>query len=106
MTEPKKSKNQESCLKLPSTLDISSTHILHKDLTSAIQKTDVRLDASSITRITSPSLQVLCAFIKECQAQSKKLTFYNPSSQFKAEVANFGLEREFFNNPNVQVDNG
>ncbi|MFI4984041.1 MAG: lipid asymmetry maintenance protein MlaB, partial [Rickettsiales bacterium] len=64
------------------------------------------LDASGVSRLTSPALQVLCAFVKECEKKAKRLYLYNPSTVFKAEISSYGLERDFFDNPNVQVENG
>lgn len=84
--------SNDSCFKLPSVLDISYAPSLHENLKEFLHlSNDICLEASGVSRITTPCIQVLIAFYDELKSKGVEVRILNPSENFCKIMVDLGL---------------
>jgi anti-anti-sigma regulatory factor len=80
-------------LSLDPVLDLRAAVSLKKTLQQGLdRKAPLAIDASAVTRMSTASVQVLTAFVRETHTSGIPLTLKNSSPVFDAAFANLGLE--------------
>jgi anti-anti-sigma regulatory factor len=85
-----------SQIELPMMSDIRNVGDIYNSFNKALEKDKkIQLDCSKVSRMTTPALQILIAYIKQYGEENLKLL--NPSDNFLLVVESCGL-KEYFNN--------
>lgn len=89
--------NRSEMIKLPDVLDLSNVSILKSILVEQLEKMDPpTFDCSSVTRMTTPAVQLMLAYAKALGADGKHLSIASPSETFCSAFADLGLQDELF----------
>lgn len=82
----------DSCFKLPSVLDINYAPEFYDHLKEFLHlDSEICLEASSVSRITTPCVQIIISFFEELKSNGKNLKIINPSDDFCRIMADLGL---------------
>ncbi|WP_208350939.1 STAS domain-containing protein [Pseudaestuariivita rosea] len=75
---------------LPARMDMKAAPGLFETLKAV--EGDVALDASSVTHVSTPCLQILLATRKKLAVQDTAFRIENPSTEFSDQLALFGID--------------
>jgi anti-anti-sigma regulatory factor len=90
----KKSAPKKSSFRLSEILDISVAEKFKSDLINYLEKsssTSILLDASLVSRITTPCVQIIISLSKSCEFSNIEFKIVNPSESFKKSLNELGL---------------
>ncbi len=80
---------------LPQVLDLNFASELRSMLLDKLEKgVNTTIDASNVSRVTTPAVQILLAYSKAINSEGRKPTLHNPSEALKTAFRDLGLDAE------------
>jgi len=104
MAQRKKKTSKLSEIKLEARLDVSAAEALHAELLDKRNDTGgLTVNASAVTMIDTPAIQVLLAAAKDLEGQGEAFHLKDSSEEIGEAMALLGLSNEFeqWSSPNV-----
>jgi anti-anti-sigma regulatory factor len=87
-------KTTSSVFKLRPVLDISYAERFKKESMDILEKSSgfqIEIDASEVSRLTTPSIQVLISLLKSCEMAKISIKIISKSDQFSKALTDLGL---------------
>lgn len=84
----------EHCYKLQPIMDIGNAKALYDELTSMLSNaSSICLDASEVTRMTTPCVQIIIALNKHANENDLEISIARPSDAFMNAFKQLGLDK-------------
>lgn len=84
----------EACYRLASVMDISAAQSFYDDVRAMLDgATKLCIDASAVSRLTTPCAQILLSLHKFALSNDIELSFANPTEHFFTAFKQLGLEQ-------------